>query len=291
MAADHPIKFTLRNGRHRVEVFDPRMDPRALGARYVQGGYIASWHVGDRCLTGRPKAEWNPYEGEGMPEVFECGLGWLAAGEGEEFLRIGAGRLRKAGNGWSQSGGELSGTVAWAVEEHRPDSLRMRCRDEVSIGKAGYTYELDRQVTVLPDGIESRTRLWIQCPWSHPLVWFAHPFFAQRDGSGTALRLPAGAERGASLHASDEPGKLILQEGGGFGSVTGLWGSVRPVELELDSRTGGGVVSIEVSRPLDKWVVYGTRQVFSVEPYLARAWHDDEEAEWTVRYRFAEQVV
>lgn len=287
MTASRLDRFTLQNGDHRVEVFDPRMDQAALGARYVHGGYIASWHIGDRCLTGRPKAEWNSYEGEGMPETFESGLGWGSAAEDEAFLRIGAGRLKKAGRNWPQAGGELAGTVTWTLVEHAQNRLLMRCRDEATIGKSGYNYELDRCIVVHPDGVESRTRLWVSCPWSQPLVWFAHPFFVHHDGSGTALRVPPGAVCGASLHASDDINKIILQEGGGFGAVTGVWGGTMPLEVELDSRIGGGVVRIEVSRPLDKLVVFATPRVFSVEPYLARAWHDDEEAEWSVRYRFA----
>jgi hypothetical protein len=279
-------RLTIRNGDHTVEVFDPRMAPEALGARYVHGGYIASWRAGDRCLTGRPRAEWNPYEGEGMPEVFEYGLGWGAACEGEEFLRIGAGRLRKQGRNWPQVGGEPTSTVSWTLAEHSQTSLVMRCRDEVMVGDSGYKYELDRHVIVHPDGVESRTRLWVMCPWSHPVIWFAHPFFAHCDGCGTALRSPSGALPSQSLHASDEAERIMVQEGGGFGAVTGLWGQLAPLELELDTRIGGGLVRIEVSKPIDKLVVFATPRVFSVEPYISRAWHDDEEAEWSVRYRF-----
>lgn len=287
MSVNSLDRLFLRNGEHKVEVFDPRLSPAALGARYVQGGYVASWHVGDRCLTGRPHLEWNPYEGEGMPEVFEFGLGWASADDGEEFLRIGAGRLHKHGRNWPQSGGEPTGTLSWTLAEHSATGITMRCRDEAMIGGMGFKYELDRHILVHPDGFESRTRLWVECPWSHPILWFAHPFFAQRDGCGTVLRSPPDAVPSQSLHAGGEEGRIIVQEGGGFGAVTGVWGLSDPVEIELDTRLGGGVVRIEVSKPIDKLVVYATPRVFSVEPYIARAWHDGEEAEWSIRYRFA----
>ena len=281
--------FTLRNGNHRIEIFDPREDPMFLGARYVHGGYISAWFYDNRCLTGRPNEQWNPRQGEGLPEVFEYGLGWSDAGEGEDFLRIGAGRLRKDGDHWMQMDGKPSGKVEWTVAELTQDSIVMRCRDGAAIGKADYAYELERRVAVHTDGLESRTRLFIKCPWSHPVFWFAHPFFAHQDGAGTSLRIPESADPSPGLHtpaAGDAPTHLTTSKSGGFGPITRLWGWPHPIEVELDMRLGGGTVSMEVNKPLDKLVVYATPRVFSVEPYIARAWHNEEEAEWGIRYRF-----
>ncbi len=262
-----PGSLTLRQGAHRVEVFDPRPDPLALGARYVHGGYVAAWWHGERCLTTRPKPEWDPYAGQGLPEVFEYPLGRDAAKIGEEFLRIGAGRLRKDTGHWPQAGGIPSTPVTWELTEQTGNALTMRCRD--NLGEFGY--ELTRTVALHDDGLESRTALQVECPWSHPIYWFAHPFFAHRDGTQTKLHLPGDAQ--ASYR---------LTEDGGFGAVTGVWGSSAPLLLDLD---GGGRLQIEVSHPLDKLIVYATRQAFSVEPYLARAWHNGESATWSIRYR------
>ena len=151
-------KLSMTNGKHHIEVFDPRTDPTFLGARYVHGGYISAWHYNDRCLTGRPNEEWNPSQGEGLPEVFECGLGWCDAKEREEFLRIGAGRLKKDGDHWMQMDGEPSSMVEWTVAEQTRDSVVMRCRDEAVIGKTDYRYELERRINVHPDGLENRRR-------------------------------------------------------------------------------------------------------------------------------------
>lgn len=261
--------LTLQRGQHRVNVFDPRTDPLALGARYVHGGYIAAWWHGDRCLTARPKVDWDPYVGEGLPEVFEYPLGRDAVQTGEEFLRIGAGRLRKDNGGWPQSGGSPSTPVLWQLTHQTAESVTMRCED--TLGQFGY--ELSRTITVQDDGVESRTTLQLTCPWSHPVYWFAHPFFAHRDGTRTKLHLPANYQANFTMTAD-----------GGFGAVTNVWGNADPLVLDLD---GGGRLRIEVSRPLDKLIVYATRLAFSVEPYLARAWHDGERAEWSLRYRFS----
>lgn len=277
-------RLHLTHGPHRLEVFDPRPDPLALGTRYLHGCYVAAWWCGERCLTTSPVAGWDPRVGQGLPEVFEHGLGWGAAAEGEEFLRIGSGRLRRSGRDWPQSGGTVGQPVAWTVEEHRPDRLVMRCQDQVRIGPADYGYELARTITLDHDGPTLRSHLRLRCPWSHPLLWFAHPFFAHKDGSGTIMQVPAGA-RPAGLPSLVQD-RLHLPAAGGFGPITGIWGTRPELRLDLDPRLGGGAVAIQVDRPLDKLIVYATSLAFSVEPYLARAWHDGEADEWTVRYRW-----
>ena len=281
--------FTLKNGNHKAVLFDPRSYPMLLGARYVHGGYIAAWYFSDRCLTGRPEKKWNPRQGKGLPEVFEYGLGWSDAVVGDEFLRIGAGRLKKDGHHWMQMDGEPSKTVEWILTDQASDSLSMRCHDEAIIGGMEYRYELERHVKVHSDGVESRTVLSIGCPWSHPVFWFAHPFFAHMDGTGTTLRIPESAEICPDLRSAvdrDDPTRIVTEKNGGFGPITGMWGSVNPIDVELDARLGGGTVRMDVSKPLDKLVVYSTQRVFSVEPYISRAWHEEEAAEWSIRYRF-----
>ena len=68
--ADLPV-WTLECGRWRAEVFDPRPDPAALGARYVHGGYVRALWRGDCLLTARASEQWDPYVGQGLPDVFE----------------------------------------------------------------------------------------------------------------------------------------------------------------------------------------------------------------------------
>jgi hypothetical protein len=204
-----------------------------------------------------------------LPEVFEYPLGRDAAQPGQEFLRIGAGRLQKDTGGWPQAGGLPSTPVHWEVTDLTAHSITMRCRDELR----EFGYQLSRTVTVHDDGLESRTALQMTCPWSHPVYWFAHPFFAHRDGTKTILHLPNGSRADYALTAD-----------GGFGAVTNVWGNTEPLALELD---GGGRLQIELNRPLDKLIIYATRRAFSVEPYLSRAWHTGERAEWCLRYRFS----
>ena len=294
--------FHLRRGQHHVEVFDPRPDPRTLGARYVHGGYIASWSVGERCLTSGPTRYWNEFGGRGLPETFEIPLAWAVAKEHENFLRIGAGQLRKNGyNGDDQSArAALTATVDWAVVSHDDEHITMRTMDGTEIGQAVIRYELERTVRILDDGVESITKLTLRCPrlLHHPIGWFAHPFFAQSTLDATAATIPdAEIVTSTPQNPMWKPGTVSLTRQadgrwrfgtGGYNRSTlaNLWGTTPTITVDLDPALGGGQVAIAVNRPLDHLVVWGAGHVFSPEPKLSRLWLDGETASWAVRYRF-----
>ncbi len=276
--------FDLVHGAWTARVFDPRPDPHALGARYVHGGYVSELRHRDRVLSARPQATWDPYVGEGLPEVFEGPLGFHACAEGEPFLRIGAGRLARHGDGWPQARGPLVGTVDWLFEVGT-NHLRASCSDRLVIAGKPYGYALVRELHLNDQGLTSRTELRLEVPWSHPVIWFAHPFFAQADGTGISQEFPATAPLPKGFSRDDE-GRLHAGSTGGFSAVTGVWGTTDPVRLHLDPRQGGGRLDLHLDRPLDKLVIYATQRAYSVEPYLARAWQDGETAAWTLDYRF-----
>lgn len=275
-------RFTLREGPWEVDVFDPRPDPHVLGARYVHGGYIAELRHRGVPLTNRPKPAWNPYEGMGFPEVFEFPLGFAAAEVGQPYLRVGAGRLMKTGI-HAAADGALAGTVRWNVLHASEASVAMACSDAQELPDSTIAYTLTRAVTLTDSALESTTTLRLTCPWSHPVVWFPHPFFAQSRGDATGFRLPAGAAPRRTFH-QDAQGWWRLESAGGFSPITGVWGAAERIPVRLDPALGAPDICLEHSWPLDKLVVYGTAQAASIEPYLARFWHDGEEASWTLRY-------
>lgn len=278
--------FDLRYGPWLVQVFDPRADGAALGARYVHGGYIAHVTRDGRVLTAAPKPAWDSYNGIGLPEVFEESLGFGWAEDGEEFLRIGAGRVRKDGPEPPQARGPLTTSLNWTVT---PDAhaITMETADGAVIAGKTFSYQLRRTVRVEPWGLLSHTWLKVRCPWSHPLSWFPHPFFLATSGERVGYRMPAEVHLCNGLRMSPE-GLLRLAPVGGFGAVTALWGRREPIDVLLDESLGGGCVRIETSYPLDKAIVWGAAHVSSIEPYWGRAWHDNEEAQWHVLYRWVE---
>ena len=46
-------------------------------------------------------------------------------------------------------------------------------------------------------------------------------------------------------------------------------------------------MSLQLDRPLDHLVLYASDLVASPETKIMRAWREGEEAEWTLRYRWA----
>ncbi len=293
--------FHLRRGAQHVEVFDPRADPRTLGARYVHGGYIAAWSVAGRCLTTGPSPYWNGYQGRGLPETFELPLGWALVKENDTFLRIGAGQLRKRGLNADDASttAALTATVDWTLVSHDDGHVTMRTLDGLETSDFNVSYRLERTVRLHDDGVESITTFTLRGGRlaQHPISWFAHPFFAQTGRSATAVAMP-GAElitpTGHWPRFHSDVGSLQQQADGRWRfaqegisrSVLGLWGSTTAVDIDLDPALGGGRVAMTLNRPLDHLVVWAGHHVFSPEPKLCRLWLDGETASWAVRYRF-----
>lgn len=269
----------LRDGAWRCAIADPRSDPLALGARFVHGGYIAGWWHHDRPLIGCAIDHWDPYYGMGLPEVFEWSLGQDY--QGDRRLRIGAGSVchHRPGNDALQT---LTGSVSWRLVEQSAQHCRWRCDDSQRIGEHVVGYRLERTVRLQGPTLLSQTELTVRCPWSEPVIWFPHPYLPQADGDGTVVDLPSGATIAGQRAARWQPAAE-----GGFAVATGVWGYDGPIQIGLDPRLGGGRLTMQLDRPIDKLVLWANHQASAVEPYLARAWAAGETATWSLRYRAA----
>lgn len=273
----------IASGPWRAEVFDPRPDPFALGARYVHGGYIKTLWFQGRQLTGRAVPHWDPYVGQGIPDVFEWPLGVNVCLPGEEFIRIGAGRLRRQGRGFS-AGGLCSTPVEWRIEAMEATMISMRCADEV-VGEQGrVAYELQRRIALDESGMTSHTVLTLRVPWNHPVCWFTHPFLAQARGDETGFELPdCSLVSGPAMRDAENAWRLPAK--GGLANVTGLWGgNCRDIVCRLAPVTGGGRLRVSVDKPMDHVVLFASESAASPEPQLSRLWKDNETAAWSVRY-------
>ena len=282
--ANLPV-FTLAAGPWKAEVFDPRPDPFALGTRYCHGSYVrALWRDG-RILTDRARPNWIPADGEGLPEEFEMPIGFASALDGEEYIRIGAGRLRRKGRG-AEDPQRASTPVRWDVLRHDDRSVVMHCSDRIEQDKTVYAYDLIRTVRLSDDGLDSASELRMQVPWNHPMEWFAHPFFAHTGADRTGFELP-GRPTIIGPMAPDASGLWRLPPYESLAAAVDIWGTVAPVILHLDPKLGGGKLSVQVDRPLDHLVLYCSPRVASPETKIMRAWRDGEQTSWTIRYRWA----
>ena len=276
--------FTLGAGAWRAEVFDPRPDPLALGPRYCHGSYVRALWRHDRLLTGRARPDWIPVDGEGLPEEFEVPFAFAGALDGEEFMRIGAGRQRRQGRGAADPK-KLSSPVAWELIEQDGRHVRMRSADRLQQDQTVHAYELVREVRLHADGLDSVTTLTLHTPWSHPVEWFAHPFFRHSGADRTGFELPGNPQIiGPLTKGADNLWRLPPRES--LAAAVNLWGEAGPVVLHLDPELGGGRLSVQVDRPLDHLVLYCSDLVASPEGKIMRAWRDNETATWTIRYRW-----
>jgi hypothetical protein len=287
---DVPL-ITLTRGRQRIAVFDPRENALALGARYILGGYIAGWQVGDRLLTGRAMHAWDPYDGCGLPDCCEWGLGFAETPIGEPYLRIGAGRrIRCPGDRMGEAGGSLAAATAWTITSQDDTHLTWATSDILDREDGTVGYRLERTVVLHEDGPEVRTMLDLDCRWAEPINWFPHPFIAHRDGTGTVIRLPGGAVPTATgkhiVSGNLADGRWRGEPDGGFCVATGLWGRPSELSFDCDPRLGGGTMMMTVDKPIDRVVLWASPRVASAEPYWTRAWQRGERASWSARYRF-----
>ncbi len=290
--------ITLSRGAWQAELFDPRPDPMALGARFVHGGWVRRLLRDGRDLCGKVDVGWHPFDGFGLPETFESGLAWHLAAVGEEFLRPGAGRLRRTGGeaGEDHADARLSTVLEWQIEVG-PDWAIFRTEDSVRLPQRNrIAYQLERRISLQDDGLVSSTTFSLQANAQRylPLAWYAHPFFAQRSLSSTAYALPAAAKLMPApkfFPGMPKMGTAVRGEDGlwrpeapiGRAVFSGLWGSREPTLVHLE---GSGVLEVSLDAPLDHIVLWANESASSLEPKIARTWLHGEQSTWSIRYRW-----
>ncbi len=289
----------LENDHWQVGLYDPRLAPELLGSRFVHGGWIVSAEHRGVALTGRCDADWLDFDGIGWPETFESGLGWSLVQPGEEFLRPGAGRIRRDNDDATEMHAlcrPLTTLLEWDVEQ-APDRIVMRTRDAlkrrfgIRIG-----YELERRVSIDDDSLISETifRFEGKGVGQQFLSWYTHPFFPQTRVDGTAFDLgdwqplppqpnadgvlgePGGIQRAGRWHLARSGGRPVF---------TGCWGRQAAIGIALES---GPELRLEGDWPLDHMVLWASDLAASCEPKWARTVQAGEEWRWSLRYRVAQ---
>ena len=291
--------ITLRRGPWQAALFDPRPAPALLGGRFVQGGWVCSLQRDGRELTGAADRTWFDYDGIGLPETFESGLAYELVGTGEEYLRLGCGRLIKGvgENSERHALGRLSAVLDWEIQVGE-DHAVFTTSDLLKHGPSGARigYRLERTIRLLDDGLVSSSVLHVEAPdhLTLPLTWYAHPFFAQKRFDETSFLLPTTAVRlekppgwrgmVQTSVAQDAEGRWRFERSGARAIFAGVWGSREPIIVHL---AGGGRLDIAPGFPLDHIVLWGSDHGASVEPKWARSCSHGERFAWDIAYRWA----
>jgi len=278
---DIPV-IHLSHGPHELSIADPRSGVASLGSRYIHGGYILEWTYDKEAITANPMQTWNPYAGTGLPEAFETGLGFEDTRPHDLYLRIGAGKVRRSPESrWNAGNLPLEAAVTWQVLEQSQDYVRFSCQDTMCIKDLHWSYRLQRCVQLGPDGPTVTTELELKTPWSSPILFFAHPFFAHSTENPIALAMPEGAVPSSPAFQKIQQDQWAFENGEGFCWVSGFWGNQDELHLH---RNGKPHIKISPGFPLEKIVCFATPKAFSVEPYWSRGWMDGEKASWSITY-------
>lgn len=285
--------LSLANDQLDVSILDPVADRARLGSRYCTGGYV--YLVADRRMgvltsgPGYPDEEYPPvFDGQGLPEAFPSPL-WpdMASADpnarptpGTTTLVIGVGLVRAQDDVRTMPVQEF---CEWTI--HRSSStVRMETRQAF----AGWALELTRELRLINRTLISETRLANVGREPIPFRWFPHPFFPNPRGECCKFNLP--------VAVPENPGYLLLDNGFIQTKLDHEWdrrGHFQALEftpgdrlVTLQRHPTLGLVVATCSYTPSYFPIWGNRNTFSFEPYLARTVAPGAESTWSIVYDF-----
>ena len=281
--------LTLRGADLAVSVLDPRVETARLGSRYVAGGYV--WQVTDarhgELLAGPqfPSQEPPPFDGQGLPEVFETALGADRAKVGDEVYVIGVGRVRRDSAVRPfhvRDNPNVTERAAWTLT-----ATDSRVEAETRGDFDGFAFSLARTVEVTGRTLVSSTHVRNEGEPVLPVRWFAHPFFPWAGDDCCRLSLESALPDGAPLVENE---RRFCARVPGVDWTPGHYMKPRvPLggELRVEQRHPAlGVVRVECRFPLGDLALWGNANTFSFEPFFQTLIEPGAEARWSVAYAF-----
>ncbi len=280
--------LTLENQNLLVKILDPAVDANKLGSRYCSGGYV--WQVMDaeqgEVLSGPcfPDPAPPPFDGQGLPEVFEIALGQDRAKVGGDVWVIGVGRVRRESPVVPfhvRDNPTVVERVTWKVEASETNAT-MRSHETFE----EFELELVRRVSIDGRTLTSKTSLRNRGSREIPLRWFAHPFFPWPDAecfrSSLELSLPENA--GFFTNAAGFVERRLEHDwtkGCYVVPKVALGG-----ELAVEQRHQGlGRVNVSCRFPLAWLALWGNDRTVSFEPFHQTVLAPGNRSVWAMEYR------
>jgi hypothetical protein len=273
-----------------VSVLEPERDAARLGARYCSGAYV--WQVTDErygplcagpCF---PAPEPPPFDGQGLPEVFEIALGQDRAKVGDEVYVLGVGRVLRESAVRPfhvRDNPRVVERAAWDVHV-AGGVLIARCAARFE----GFAFDFTRTLALRGRVLESATRLVNTGGAAIPLRWFAHPFFPWPDGDVCRLSLEHSLPEDAALFVNP---RGFVERSSGSDWRRGHYLLPRVAlggELEVEQcHPALGRVRVSCRFPLGQLALWGNQHTFSFEPFLLSVISPRAEASWGIAYDFA----
>ncbi|MDR2578531.1 MAG: hypothetical protein LBC70_06970 [Chitinispirillales bacterium] len=283
--------LTLRSASLSADILDPLADRGKMGSRYCTGGYI--WQVYDRngraLLSGPhfPSPDPPPFDGQGMPEVFETPLGGDGGPVGGDVCVIGVGIVEKSSaiEPFHPRNNQLvTQPCPWKIE-HGANWAVMTASQ--SFGEK--SIRLRREVRLDGSRVASITAVDNIGGTDVNLRWFPHPFFPINASTGLAcgkicrpVILPenAGYDMGADGMIRMKPNYPWKK---GLFQVL----EVPPEKLIFTiPHPVTGLVSLQTDYIVARCPIWANSQTFSFEPFIQRVVKPGGGASWAVSINF-----
>jgi hypothetical protein len=281
--------FSLAGNELDVTLLDPVADAKKLGSRYCSGGYV--WQITDArrgpLLSGPcfPAAEPPPFDGQGLPEVFEIALGQERARVGDDVWVVGVGRVRRESPVRPfhvRDNPTVVERAAWRVERS-PHGVTMRSSERFS----GYALELVREVSLRDRSLVSTTILSNGGARALPVRWFAHPFLPWADAECFRLSLETSLPENPGFLVNDAD---FVERRAEHAWARGCYVVPRTAlggELEVTARHPlVGDVRARCRFPLAWLALWGNDRTVSFEPFHATVLAQGSESHWAIEYEF-----
>jgi hypothetical protein len=282
--------LTLEDGGLSVALLDPATDGARLGSRYCSGGYV--WQITDAqhgdLLSGPcfPDPTPPPFDGQGLPEVFEIALGQDTARVGDDVWVIGVGRVRRESSNRPfhvRDNPSVVERAVWTVEQSKKN-VTMRSRE----GFAGFELEVVRGVSLMGRTLGSATTVRNLGAREIPVRWFAHPFFPWAGAECFRLsletELPENPGFFANVRRFVERNPAHTWERGCYVVPKTTLGG----RLEVTQRHPKlGDVRVRCGFSLAWLALWGNEHTVSFEPFHATVLAPGATSSWAIDYEFS----
>lgn len=304
--AAEPPSTQIDNGKIRARLYLPDATSGYYrGTRFDWSGVIASLEAGGHSYFGVWFDKYDPKLHDAITgpveEFFTSAgaLGYDTAAEGQTFIRIGVGTLRKPKEPAFQR------FFTYDIVDHGKWKVAAK-KDAVTFEhilrdpSSGYAYQYRKTVRLVPGKPEMVIEHTLKNTGSKAIVTdvYNHNFMVM-DGQPTGPDFTIGfnfapkASRDmgalAEIHGKDltyprqfQAGETVVAELSGFGDA-----SVSDHEFRVVNRKTGAAVRITGDRPLSKIVFWSASRVLSPENYVSLSIAPGRESKWSVRYEFS----
>jgi hypothetical protein len=282
--------FQIKNKELSIQVIDPVEDKNLLGPRYCTGGYVfqVQDHAQRNLLSGPqfPHGNFNVFDGQGAPEVFETALNQDGANIHDDVLVIGVGLVSRTSSNSPfhvRDNPDVKEFTMWQIEQS-PASITMRTKQSF----IGWALELSRTLSIRKKILKSQTTIKNIGTRVLPIRWFAHPFFPfPQDFRACRFSVPVTLEPNLG-YALSEKGYIELKQQ--YNWNNGLYQKIayKPTGTFKVEQTHPVLEKMRIKCDFmpDSLAIWANNNTFSFEPFKIASVQSGQGLSWSISYSF-----